>query len=102
MAAEPITDVDTTAADMLHELDEWLNARGINLVIAEMKDPVRRKMDRYELTRTIDPAHFFPTIGAATKAFRDATGADWRTPPTQPAVPDTRDDRRKERPGRAP
>ena len=75
VAAEPITDVDTTAADMLHELDEWLNARGINLVIAEMKDPVRRKIDRYELTRTIDPAHFFPTIRAATKAFRDETGA---------------------------
>jgi high affinity sulfate transporter 1 len=90
VAAEPITDVDTTAADMLHEVDEWLNARGISLVIAEMKDPVRRKVNRYELTRTIDPAHFFPTIGAATKAFRDETGADWLTPPTQPAVPDTR------------
>ena len=24
-----------------------------------MKDPVRRKIDRYELTRTIDPAHFY-------------------------------------------
>ena len=99
VAAEPITDVDTTAADMLHDLDEWLNARGINLVIAEMKDPVRRKIDRYELTRTIDPAHFFPTIGAATKAFRDETGAEWRTPPTQPALPDTRGGHRKERPG---
>ena len=45
IAAEPITDVDTTAADMLEELDEWLNARGISLVFAEMKDPVRRKID---------------------------------------------------------
>ncbi len=55
IAAEPITDVDTTAADMLEELDEWLNARGISLVFAEMKDPVRSKVTRYELTRTIDP-----------------------------------------------
>jgi len=92
VAAEPITDVDTTAADMLHDLDEWLNARGINLAIAEMKDPVRRKIDRYELTRTIDPAHFFPTIREATKAYRDETGAEWRTPPAQPGVPDTRDE----------
>jgi MFS superfamily sulfate permease-like transporter len=76
IAAEPITDVDTTAADMLEELDEWLNARGISLVFAEMKDPVRSKVTRYELTRTIDPTHFYPTIKAAVTAFNslDADG----------------------------
>jgi high affinity sulfate transporter 1 len=68
VAAEPITDVDSTAADMLAELDESLNARHISLVFAEMKDPVRRKIDRFELTRTIDPAHFFPTLEAAVAA----------------------------------
>jgi MFS superfamily sulfate permease-like transporter len=41
IAAEPITDVDTTAVDMLEDLDEMLNARGISLVFAEMKDAVR-------------------------------------------------------------
>src|SRR5438477_2594019 len=40
IAAEPITDVDTTAADMLHDLDESLNARGVSLAFSEMKDPV--------------------------------------------------------------
>jgi high affinity sulfate transporter 1 len=69
VAAEPITDVDTTAADMLEELDERLNAAGISLVFAELKDPVREKIERYELTRTIDPAHFFPTVEAAVTAF---------------------------------
>ena len=77
VAAEPITDVDTTAADMLEDLDEDLNAEGISLVFAEMKDPVREKIERYELTRTIDPAHFFPTVGAAVAAFREQFGADW-------------------------
>ena len=72
IAAEPITDVDTTAADMLEELDEWLNSRGISLAIAEMKDPVRHKITRYELTRTIDPTHFYPTIQAAVTAYRRA------------------------------
>jgi MFS superfamily sulfate permease-like transporter len=86
VAAEPITDVDTTAADMLHDLDEALNARGISLVFAEMKDPVRRKVDRYELTRTIDPAHFFPTLDAAIAAFRAASGGGWR--PTGAGEPD--------------
>src|SRR5829696_4506644 len=77
VAAEPITDVDTTAADMLEDLDEALNAKGISLVFADMKDPVREKIERYELTRTIDPAHFFPTVGSAVAAFQEQFGADW-------------------------
>jgi MFS superfamily sulfate permease-like transporter len=77
VAAEPITDVDTTAADMLEQLDETLNAHGVSLVFAELKDPVRDKIDRYGLTHTVDPAHFFPTVEAAVNAFRAATGAQW-------------------------
>src|SRR5271156_5161945 len=57
IAAEPVTDVDTTASDILEELDETLNAQGISLVFAELKDPVREKIERYGLTRTIDPRH---------------------------------------------
>jgi high affinity sulfate transporter 1 len=77
VAAEPITDVDTTAADILEQLDQRLNARGTSLVFAELKDPVRRKIDRYGLTHTIDPSHFFPTVEAAVTAFRAETGAEW-------------------------
>jgi high affinity sulfate transporter 1 len=77
IAAEPMTDVDTTASDMLEDLDEALNADGISLVFAELKDPVRRKIERYGLTRTIDPRHFFPTIESAVAAFRQETGAGW-------------------------
>lgn len=80
IAAEPITDVDTTASDMLQELDEWLNERGISLVFAEMKDPVRTKIERYGLTRTIDPAHFFPTLDDAVARYREETGATWQSP----------------------
>jgi len=77
IAAEPVTDVDTTASDVLEDLDEALNAEGISLVFAELKDPVRRKIERYGLTRTIEPRHFFPTIGAAAAAYRAETGAQW-------------------------
>ncbi|RSO29956.1 sodium-independent anion transporter [Streptomyces sp. WAC 06725] len=80
VAAEPVTDVDTTAADVLEELDRTLNAQGVHLVFAELKDPVRRKIERYELTRTIDPDHFFPTVEAAVAAFRARTGARWTDP----------------------
>jgi MFS superfamily sulfate permease-like transporter len=86
-----VTDVDTTASDVLEDLDGELNARGISLVFAELKDPVREKIERYGLTRTIDPGHFFPTIGAAVKAFRQETGAQWPAvtgePPEIPAPP---------------
>jgi len=97
IAAEPVTDVDTTASDVLEDLDETLNAQGISLVFAELKDPVRRKIERYGLTRTIDPHHFYPTIEAAIAAFRDQTGAQWAAadqtatdsgpPPGIPAAP---------------
>jgi high affinity sulfate transporter 1 len=70
IAAEPITDVDTTAADILTELDEKLSADGVRLVFAELKDGSRRKIERYGLTRMIDPRHFYPTIESAVAAFR--------------------------------
>jgi MFS superfamily sulfate permease-like transporter len=82
VAAEPITDVDTTAADMLAELDEELNRAGTSLVFAELKEPVRAKLERYELIGPLDPAHFFPTIEAALEAYRELTGAEWAQPAT--------------------
>ncbi|HET6445884.1 MAG TPA: SulP family inorganic anion transporter [candidate division Zixibacteria bacterium] len=72
LAAEPITDVDTTAADMLVELDEELNAAGIHLILAELKDPVKDKIERYGLYDTIDRRHFFPLIEEAVEAFHES------------------------------
>jgi MFS superfamily sulfate permease-like transporter len=69
--------VDTTASDVLEELDSSLDADGITLVFAEMKDPVRGKIERYGLAHKIETRHFFPTIGAAVAAFRQQTGAEW-------------------------
>lgn len=62
---------------MLLELDEELNAAGTSLVFAELKDPVRDKLERYELIGPLDPDHFFPTLDAALDHFRRDTGADW-------------------------
>ncbi len=81
IAAEPITDVDTTAADMLADLDEELNAEGTSLVFAELKDPVREKLERYQLIGPLDPDHFFPTLDAAIETFRGESGADWAPAP---------------------
>jgi high affinity sulfate transporter 1 len=83
IAAEPVTDVDTTAADMLKDLDLWLNERGVSLIFAELKDPVREKIERYDLTATIDPAHFYPTLDEAIDAYIEQTGETWQPPPVQ-------------------
>jgi MFS superfamily sulfate permease-like transporter len=82
IAAEPITDVDTTAADMLADLDEELNANGTSLVFAELKDPVRTKLERYQLIGPLNPDHFFPTLDEAINTYCQQTGAHW-TPPKQ-------------------
>ncbi|MEU8816587.1 sulfate permease [Actinoplanes sp. NPDC048796] len=81
VAAEPLTDVDTTAADMLEELDAELDAEGIALVFAEMKHPVRAKLDRYKLTGKIEEEHFFPTVEDAVAAYQRRTGRAWSHPP---------------------
>jgi MFS superfamily sulfate permease-like transporter len=86
VAAEAITDVDTTAADVLFDLDRLLDGRGQTLVFAELKDPVRHKIERYRLTEEIQPRQFFPTVEAAVDAWRAETGATWAEPPSEPSA----------------
>ena len=90
VAAEPITDLDTSAADVLKDLDGELAAGGIDLRFAEMKDPVKDRLKRYALFERFGDDHFYPTVGAAVGAYVDATGVDWtdweddRSAPTGP------------------
>lgn len=77
VAAEPITDVDTTAAEMIHELDTELAARGVELAFAELKDPVKDRLQRYELHKKIGRDFFFPTLGVAVKAFLERNNVAW-------------------------
>jgi MFS superfamily sulfate permease-like transporter len=65
VAAEPVTSVDVTSADMLRELIRRLSAQGIELHFAEMKDPVRDKLRRFELMALLRDTQFHPTIGSA-------------------------------------
>jgi len=79
VAAEPMTDVDTTAVEMLVALDAELAALGVSLLFAEMKREVRDKVERYGLTRPIAPARFFPTRKsalAAIRRLRESEGGD--------------------------
>jgi len=69
VTAEPITDVDTTAADMLAELDNSLHQAGMDLVFAEMKGPVKDMLKRYGLFNRLGVDNFFPTIEQAVERY---------------------------------
>ncbi|MFF1634099.1 SulP family inorganic anion transporter [Leifsonia sp. NPDC058248] len=82
LAAEPITDIDTTAIDKLVDLDDYLVSHGITLVLAEMKDPVIDVLRAYGLTGRFSSDRFAPTVGAAvdevTGTLRgDIEGTKW-------------------------
>ncbi|SEQ22942.1 high affinity sulphate transporter 1 [Azotobacter beijerinckii] len=77
VAAEPVTSVDVTSADMLGELRGKLHERGIELHFAEMKDPVKDKLRQFELVETLGPNIFQPTVGAAVDAYLEDHGVDW-------------------------
>jgi high affinity sulfate transporter 1 len=82
VAAESVTDVDTTAADMLEDLEHDLQAAGTRLVFAELKDAVRAKMEDYELNRTVHADQFYPTIRTAVEAYASAEGVAWSPGPS--------------------
>jgi high affinity sulfate transporter 1 len=77
VAAEPVTSVDVTSADMLVELDEALHARAIELCFAEMKGPVKDKLKRFGLFTRFGEAFFFPTIGAAVTSYLESHPVEW-------------------------
>jgi MFS superfamily sulfate permease-like transporter len=77
VAAEPITDVDTTAADAVAELLDELAGAGILLCFAEMKGRVKDQIERYELHAEVGPDRFFPTLGTAVDRYVAETGVEW-------------------------
>ncbi|QYY32281.1 sulfate permease [Cupriavidus pinatubonensis] len=78
VAAEPVTSVDVTSADMLRELDKTLDERGIELHFAEMKDPVKDKLKRFELFDHLGQDVFHPTVGAAVDDYLSDHNVDWK------------------------
>ena len=69
IAAEPITDLDTTAVDELVDLDNYLEGKEIQLKFAEMKGPIKDKLIRFGVGDRFDRTHFYPTVEAAVSAF---------------------------------
>lgn len=76
VAAEPITDLDTTALDELVQLDDELAQQGISLVFAEMKGPVKDRLTRFGAAARFTADHFYPTIHNAVRSYKRETGLD--------------------------
>jgi high affinity sulfate transporter 1 len=77
VAAEPVTDIDTTAADVLAEVIDALEADGVALRFAELKDPVKDRLTRYGLSGRLGSEAFFPTVGTAVDAYLRWSGVPW-------------------------
>ena len=84
VAAEPVTDVDTSAADVLQSLHDDLAAAGVELHFAEVKDPVKDRLRRYGLLEQLGPERFHPTVGTAVDAYVAETGVAWREEDSEP------------------
>lgn len=78
VAAEPVTDVDITAADVLAELVDELQQAGIELCFAQMKGPVKDHLKRYGLFTKLGLENFFPTIGQAVDHYLIKHQVAWR------------------------
>jgi MFS superfamily sulfate permease-like transporter len=78
VAAEPVTSIDVTSADMLDELDQQLRTSEIELRFAEMKSPVQDKLKRFELFERFAKPNFYPTLGAAIDAYLAEHSVDWK------------------------
>ncbi|MEI6306475.1 MAG: SulP family inorganic anion transporter, partial [Deltaproteobacteria bacterium] len=78
VVAEPVTDVDITAADVLLELEQELHRSGIELCFARMKGPVKDHLKRYGLFSKLGVENFFPTIGQAVDHYLIKYQVVWR------------------------
>jgi high affinity sulfate transporter 1 len=77
VAAEPVTSIDVTSADAVCELDDTLQAAGIELCFAEMKDPVKDKLKRFGLFTRFGEKTFFATLGEAVSTYRATHSVEW-------------------------
>ncbi len=77
VAAEPVTDIDVTAAEALSDLDDDLHRVGIELCFAEMKDPVKDQLKQYGLFTKLGADLFFPTLGRAVDAYVATHQVEW-------------------------
>jgi MFS superfamily sulfate permease-like transporter len=68
---EAITDIDLTAAAMLQQLDNELNAQGVHMAFVEMRSRLQDLVKHYGLLETLDRDHFYASLDDAFEAIRE-------------------------------
>ncbi len=77
LAAEPVTDIDTTGAEVLEQLLDDLDDRGVEFGVAELKGPVRDRLGAYGLAgRAL--RFDSPTVGKAVSLYVRDHGVEWK------------------------
>jgi MFS superfamily sulfate permease-like transporter len=76
VAGEPITDIDVTAAEMLIDLDEELNAGGIRFAFAELPTSVKQWMGRSGVLEAVSASRLYSTVHEGVDAYIKETGLE--------------------------
>jgi high affinity sulfate transporter 1 len=71
---EAITDIDVSAAQMLEQLDQELNAEGVHMAFIELRTHLKLLVQRYGLFETLDRDRFYPTLEAGLSAIEGEAG----------------------------
>jgi MFS superfamily sulfate permease-like transporter len=69
---EATSHLDLSTADMLAELAGELKAEGVDLMLANVRGPVRDLLRRSGVTQTIGEERIYPSIEEGVKAFNSA------------------------------
>jgi high affinity sulfate transporter 1 len=78
IAAEPITDIDSTGAETLDLVLDELDARSIEFAFAELRGPAKDRLQRYGIYDRVGARFFYSTLGAAVADYGAETGVATR------------------------
>jgi MFS superfamily sulfate permease-like transporter len=77
VSAEPVTDIDTTAAEALDGLITDLAREGAELHFAQLKGTVKDRLKGYGIYARLGDAAFHPTVGTAVRAYLFGHPVPW-------------------------
>jgi MFS superfamily sulfate permease-like transporter len=72
--AQAMNDIDTTGAETLHQVLQWLKGRGVSLSVSRANPSTSALLGRYHLMELIGENRLYPTNRHALAAFRQETG----------------------------
>lgn len=78
VAADAMSGIDITAADVLADLSEKLEEQQIQLWFAGLKGPVKDQLKHYGVIPGLTAESFLPTVGRAVNVYRETHAVDWK------------------------